>query len=303
MKKITIDNITIYQEECQTAIDNIEDKSIKLIYGSPPYPNAKRDYGKWDEDEYIEFISPFLKKAVNKLDDQGFLVINVKANRKKKKTNHCSERSLIIEELMLYIKKQLGLYCVDIEIWIKSNPAPTSVKSACMDAYEYILWFSKAPNWKINIDSIRKSYSPVSLKMYKEQIYKKRKNSLYVTRNKKIEPNPKGALPKNNFIDELKKEIVFDMNKFVQDYYSDSNIVYGSTSSKKTNHQAIQPEYLPRKYILACTNENDLVLDPWLGSGTTGIVAKKLKRKFIGFEKEKKFVDLSLTNIKEVESE
>jgi DNA modification methylase len=59
----------------------LPDKSIKLVYGSPPYPNAERDYGVWKTHEYIEKISPFIDASVLKLRDDGFIVINVKANR------------------------------------------------------------------------------------------------------------------------------------------------------------------------------------------------------------------------------
>ena len=61
----------------------LPDKSIKLIYGSPPYPNAERDYGVWKSSEYIDKMAPFIDAAKLKLKDDGFLIINVKANREK----------------------------------------------------------------------------------------------------------------------------------------------------------------------------------------------------------------------------
>ena len=61
----------------------LPDKSIKLIYGSPPYPNAERQYGVWRSSEYIKMMTPFLNAACAKLCDDGFIVINVKANREK----------------------------------------------------------------------------------------------------------------------------------------------------------------------------------------------------------------------------
>ena len=60
---------------------SLPDKSIKLVYGSPPYPNADRNYGNWSSAEYMDKISPFIDAACAKLRDDGFLVINVKANR------------------------------------------------------------------------------------------------------------------------------------------------------------------------------------------------------------------------------
>ena len=77
-------------------------------------------------------------------------------------------------------------------------------------------------------------------------------------KNKQIQPNPLGALPKN--------------------------IISGGVSAKIGSHQATQPGYLPEKYIKATTNVGDLVVDPWLGSGTTGAVALQLGRTFAGFD-------------------
>lgn len=237
----------------------LPDRSIKLVYGSPPYPNAERDYGVWKASEYIDKISPFLDASILKLREDGFLVINVKANREKATSTMASKRSLVVEKLAILLEEQWGLHCVDIEIWVKENPVPTGLRVACQDAYEQNLWFSKAPKWTINLDAIRRPYESHSVKTYGEYEYKPRSNGLsYVRKNKRIEPNPLGALPKN--------------------------IISGGVSSRIGEHQATQPLYLPEKYIKATTNEGDLVVDPWVGSGTTGVAALSLNRRFIGFD-------------------
>ena len=71
------------------AVDKIKllkDRTIKLMYGSPPYPNAKRNYNSWKNDDYIKEISPFIENVIPKLTDDGFIVINVKANRLRSKS-------------------------------------------------------------------------------------------------------------------------------------------------------------------------------------------------------------------------
>ncbi|MBE6149066.1 MAG: site-specific DNA-methyltransferase [Firmicutes bacterium] len=66
-------------------------------------------------------------------------------------------------------------------------------------------------------------------------------------------------------------------------------------SEKKCGkHPTQKPEVILEKLILASTDEGDLILDPFNGSGTTGIVANKLKRKYIGIEKEKEYLDLTI---------
>lgn len=263
---------SIIQGDGIELIKLIKNKSIKLVYGSPPYPNAKRNYRTWKIEDYIKEINPFIKGLIPKLTDDGFIVINVKANRIEGSKTISSERSLIVEELMIHMKKKLKLFCVDIDIWAKTNPVPTGIRVATIDAYEYNLWFSKSSKWQINIDQIRRPYSLSSLKTYENAIYKPRQNELpYVSKEKKISPNPLGALP--------------------------INVISGAVSGKIVNHQAVQPNYLPERYIKACTSEGDIVLDPWTGSGTTGVAALNNKRKFIGFEISHDFFNLALKNL------
>ena len=77
------------------------------------------------------------------------------------------------------------------------------------------------------------------------------------------------------------------------------NVIYGAVSNKSIDHQAIQPGYVPEKYILACTDENDIVLDPWVGSGTTGIVALKYNRDLSESIYLKLLANLSISNIEQ----
>lgn len=268
IQEINRDRFVVKQIDGAEGMLLLPDKSIKLVYGSPPYPNAERDYGVWRSSEYMAKMTPFLDAACLKLSDDGFIVINVKANREKATSKVASKRSLVIEKLAIQMEENWGLHCVDIEIWIKENPAPTGLRVACQDAYEQNLWFSKSPKWTINIDAIRRPYESHSVQTYDSYEYKPRTNgNTYVRKNKRIEPNPLGALPKN--------------------------IISGGVSSRIDDHPATQPLYLPEKYIKATTEEGDLVVDPWLGSGTTGYAALSLKRRFAGFDVVQEYVDSS----------
>lgn len=256
---------SVYCMDGAEGLKSLPDKSIKLIYGSPPYPNAERDYGVWRSDEYIEKMAPFIDAAKDKLTNDGFIVINVKANREKATSKASTKRSLVVEKLAILLEERWGFFCVDIEIWVKDNPVPTGLRVACQDAYEQNLWFSKSPKWKIDIDAIRRPYEESSLKAYETTEYKPRTNGLsYVRKAKRIIPNPQGALP--------------------------LNIIRGAVSAKQEQHQAVQPGYLPEKYIKACTKKGDIVVDPWLGTGTTGVAALSLERNFIGFDISKDYV-------------
>lgn len=267
-----------FYTECIDGADGmlqLPDKSIKLIYGSPPYPNAERNYGVWDSKEYIEKISPFISIGKQKLRDDGFIVINVKANRDRHRSNMNTTRSLVVERLAIMMEDIWNLHCVDIEIWVKDNPVSTGLRVACQDAYEQNLWFSKNPKWKINLDAIRRPYAESTLKTYENTEYKPRANGLtYVRKTKRIKPNPLGALP--------------------------VNVIRGAVSAKRGRHQAMQPGYIPEKYIKATTEIGDLVVDPWMGTGTTGVEALKLGRKFIGFDIFDEYIIKANKNLEEV---
>lgn len=116
----------------------LPDKSIKLVYGSPPYPNAERDYGVWRAAEYIDKISPFIDAAKLKLRDDGFIVINVKANREKTTSRLASKRSLIVEKLAILLEERWGFHCVDIETIIWGNNGRG--KTTLLNIFRYALF-------------------------------------------------------------------------------------------------------------------------------------------------------------------
>ena len=130
MLNLPSEKYTILCMDGAEGMKNMEAGAVKLVYGSPPYPNAERNYGVWRTSEYIDKIAPFIDGAKHVLRDDGFIVINVKANREKSSVNASSKRSLVIEQLALLMESQWGLYCVDIEIWVKGNPVPTGLRCA-----------------------------------------------------------------------------------------------------------------------------------------------------------------------------
>ena len=81
-------------------------------------------------------------------------------------------------------------------------------------------------------------------------------------------------------------------NKQMKDVWETS--LTKPSEKKHGKHPTQKPVELLEKIILSSTDENDLILDPFNGSGTTGIVANKLNRKYIGIEKEKDYLDLTI---------
>lgn len=93
----------------------------------------------------------------------------------------------------------------------------------------------------------------------------------------------------------------FDKNNFERGTLNDIWLIKrGAKAKELKNHSAVFPEALVEKILINFSNEGDVVYDPFTGSGTTGIVAKKLNRKFIGSEILKEYTDLTRKRIQDV---
>lgn len=95
---------------------------------------------------------------------------------------------------------------------------------------------------------------------------------------------------KHKFNYSLMREL--NNNKQMQDVWGSS--LTKPSEKKQGKHPTQKPIAILERIILASTDEGDLILDPFNGSGTTGIVANKLNRKYIGIEQEKEYLDLTI---------
>ena len=141
-------------------------------------------------------------------------------------------------------------------------------KNNWKNCLEDIWFFTKTKDYKFNLDNV-KILRPV-IAPYRDT---------------------KGA-PKDWFEQDQKKMRLTHPSNV----WTDISIPFWSMS-ENTNHPTQKPEKLIAKLILASSIEGDIVFDPFLGSGTTAVVAKKLKRQFIGIEKEKEYVAIALKRL------
>jgi site-specific DNA-methyltransferase (adenine-specific)/modification methylase len=159
---------------------------------------------------------------------------------------------------IVFIAKKKGFKLNNIITWYKTNAMPNITKRTFTHATEYVCWFVKGNNWKFNYEKL-----------------------------KEINPHrTKDGKPKQ----------VRDFIDFIE-----LPIVQGKERIKSGNGRAVHPTQKPEKLIeliiSASSNENDLVLDPFLGTGTTGIVASKLNRKWIGIEINEEYVKVASKRI------
>lgn len=149
-------------------------------------------------------------------------------------------------------------------IWAKPNPMPESVRDRCTRAHEYVFMFTKKPNYYWNTQA---AHEPATYAGKTRGASKRRYDPC------------NGASMERKVYDKRNRRSVWHIRPAT-----------GRTAGKK--HHATFPEELPRRCILAATREGDTVLDPFAGSGTTGIVAAKYGRHAILIELNPEYADL-----------
>ena len=264
----------IYQGDALDLMKGMNDNLVDLVITSPPYADRrKKCYESISEDEYVEWFLPYAKEIKRILKPSGSFFLNLKTH-----TNN-GERSLYVMELIIAIKKELGFLFVDEFCWTK-NPFPGSYKGRLKNAFEPVYHFTKnkpslitfnplACGTPIKAESIARSY--------RKQCGKPKNGSGMTGMNTTNIRTLKLARPSN----------VIHVNNVSNQF------------SKKQDHPATYPEGLTDFFIKTFSNENDYVMDPFMGSGTTGISAIKNNRKFIGIDKKAEYVKLAKVRISE----
>lgn len=249
--------IDLYLGDSKDVLKDIPENSVDLIFTSPPYADQrKKTYGGIHPNEYVEWFLPISKELLRVLKPTGTFILNIK----EKVVG--GERSIYVLELILEMRKQGWLWTEEF-IWHKKNCYPGKWPNRFRDAWERLLQFNKEKNFN----------------MYQEEVMvpmgdwaKTRLKNLSET--DKIRDNSKvgSGFGKNisNWVD--------------RDKAYPTNVVHLATECNNKNHSATFPEGLPEWFIKLFTKEGDWILDPFMGSGTTNIVAEKMGRNSIGIE-------------------
>lgn len=181
--------------------------------------------------------------------------------------------------------KQDGWFARQTIIWERPNCMPESVKDRPTKSHEYIFLMAKSKRYYFDSDPIRTPYkrdirkNTVSQGSPKYQVPVNPSNEVQTISSKGSErwPNPKGSNPRS----------VWEI----------------AITPFKGGHFAVYPSELAEKCILAGAPEQGIVLDPFMGSGTTALAAIKLNRQFIGFEVNPSYCSMSNQRISEARAE
>jgi site-specific DNA-methyltransferase (adenine-specific) len=237
-------NGEIWTGDATCWLKTLDTESVDLIFANPPY-NAKK--AEWDtfesQEAYLNWCLAWIKEAARVLKPTGALYI-------------CGYSEILADLKLPALRFFEGCRWI---VWHYKNKG--NLGSDWGRSHKSILHFRKNKNFTFNIDTIRIPYGEHTLK-YPEhpqaetsQYNNKGKNSKHIWT-----PHPDGAKPKDVI------EVPTTCNGM----------------NEKTPHPTQKPEELIRKFILASSNPNDLIVDPFVGSGTTAVVAEQLKRRWQG---------------------
>jgi len=258
--------IKLIQDDCLTAMKGLEADCVDLTITSPPYDNL-RTYKNlnWSEDVWKQLI-----EELYRVTKDGGVVVWVVGDE----TKNGSE-SLTAFRQALYAKS-IGFNAHDTMIYMKDNPPPVGGQSRYYQAFEYMFVWSKGKP---------KTFNPLKLPRRNKWNDKRTVRTRPVTRNKE------------GFFEPSEVKVNTGMVK-LQNVWS-YVVSGGSVATDKVAHKhpAIFPESLVRDHILSWSNEGDTVLDPLMGSGTTGYVAKSRNRNFIGIEKVEEYFNIAKSRI------
>ena len=242
----------IYKGDCIKILkDDIDPKSIDLIFADPPY-NISGNGLKWKGNKtggdwymvnegwdkmspikYLEFTKKWIEACHHVLKDNGSLYIS--------STYHN------LGEIMIVLKK-IGFRINNLITWQKTNAMPNMTKRVFTHSSEFVIWAVKGRKWIFNYEEL-----------------------------KKINPDKQIAGSLKQMRDVWPLPLVQGKERLRR-------------SDRRALHATQKPEEMLKRIIVASSNKGGIVLDPFLGSGTTAAVAKKLGRNWIGIEIEPTYI-------------
>lgn len=266
-------DLPYFKYECMDAIDfcrELDSSTVDLIITSPPYNIGKSYEHRTSIQEYIANLQPMLEECVRVLSDHGSLCWQT--------GNFVEHGEIYPLDIYFYpCFKKLGLHLRNRIIWHFGHGLHCSKRFS--GRYETILWFTKSDKYTFNLDSERVPSKYPGKKYFKG------------TKKGQFSGNPKGKNPEDVW-EMTVNRLIDDWDALIWDIPNVKN-----NHPEKLDHPCQYPVELAERCILALTNENDIVYDPFAGVASSLIAALKNNRRALGSEWENKFVETGLNRI------
>jgi site-specific DNA-methyltransferase (adenine-specific)/site-specific DNA-methyltransferase (cytosine-N4-specific) len=267
MKKVTTN---IILGDSKEKLLELDDNSVDLIITSPPYADQRKNtYGGVSPEDYVKWFLPISEEMLRVLKPSGTFILNIKEKVVS------GERHTYVLELILALRQQ-GWFWTEEFIWHKKNSFPGKWPNRFRDSWERVLQFNKSKDFKMHQEAVMVPIGDWA---------KSRLKNLSIKDLSRDESKVGSGFG---------KKIANWINR---DRVYPNNVLHFATECGNKNHSAVFPEALPEWFIKLFTKEGDTVLDPFLGSGTTTRVAKKMNRNSIGIEVLEEYYNLALKDV------
>lgn len=269
---------------CEEVLRSFDDCSVDFVLTSPPYADQRSyavENASIKPDKYVEWFEPMAREIYRVLKNNGSFVLNIND-----KVINGFQHTYVFE-LVLFLCKEINFHLVRDYIWYNPSTPPniygTGKYGRTKKSHEYCFWFSKGDKWTFNLDPIRKKYSPDMAKYLEGKGKGGREDNIRPSThsfNCAVKWTDHGGADPGSVISIANT--------------SSNDTFFKLCKERGILHPARFPVQLAEFFILSGTNEGDLVLDPFSGSGTTCFVAEKYNRKWIGIDANKDYCELAL---------
>jgi site-specific DNA-methyltransferase (adenine-specific) len=266
----------ILKGDCLKVLPELPSETYNLIVCSPPYAyNRRATYGGIPVNEYVEWFLPISRQLKRVLKPRGSFILNIKERVID------GERGTYVYDLVLAMRKQ-GWRWTEEYIWHKKNSYPGWWPNRLRDNWERCYHFTKKRKFDMYHNHVKEKMGDWASKRLQN-------------------------LGKNDRIKRMsntKSPFTMKLTNYVgKKYVLPDNVLYLATESRNQNHSATYPVALPSFFIKLFTMKGDIVLDPFVGSGTTAVAAVQLGRHFTGIEVNDDYHKVALERLAKLRGE
>jgi DNA modification methylase len=252
--------------DCEQVLTELPSDSIDLIFTSPPYADQrKHTYGGVRPDEYVAWFLPKAAEFRRVLKPTGTFVLNIKERVVE------GERHTYVIELILEMRKQGWLWTEEF-IWHKKNSYPGKWPNRFRDNWERLIQFNKTKKFNMFQEAV----------MVPVGDWAKDRLAKLSDTDKTRDESKVGSGFGKKVSNWLGRELVYP-----------TNVIHMATECANRNHSAAFPIELPTWFIKLFTQPGDVVLDPFIGSGTTAVAAVQLGRQYYGIDSNPEYVEMA----------